>query len=222
MKHKPDQQEFESVRKKLKLMLVIQETIFLVFEGKNKIITYQLKIISTIHFIGDAQSERQTLIYSPPFCSSQTGYKMRACLFPFGYGSARGTHMSLFFVLMQSKNDAILEFPFNHKITFCLFDQSGAQKHIIDSFRPDIKSNSFQRPRSKMNIPSGIPKFCFLDNIIKDNSPYVRNDTMFIKITVDFIDLSDDMQRYALSLNPGIPTHRQHQLIQQEIEKRNQ
>jgi hypothetical protein len=45
---------------------------------------------------------------------------------------------------------------------------------------------------------------------------------MFIKITVDFIDLSDDIQRYASSLDPGIPTHRQHQLIQQEIEKRTQ
>jgi hypothetical protein len=102
-----------------------------VFEGKNKIITYQLKIISTIHFVGDAQSEKQTSIYSPPFCSSPTGYMMRVCLFPFGYGNARHTHMSLFFVLMQSKNDGILKFPFNYKVTFSLYDQSDEKKNIL-------------------------------------------------------------------------------------------
>ena len=45
---------------------------------------------------------------------------------------------------------------------------------------------------------------------------------MFIKITVDFSNLSDDIQHYALNLNPGLPTHKQYELIQQEIEKRTQ
>ncbi|CAF4286818.1 unnamed protein product, partial [Rotaria sordida] len=106
----------------------------------------------------DAQSERQTSIYSPPFYSSATGYKMRARLYLNGDGNARRTHMSLFFVLMRGPNDAILKFPFNYKVTFCLYDQTPQQRHIIDSFRPDIKSNSFQRPRSEMNIARGIPK----------------------------------------------------------------
>ncbi|CAF3836277.1 unnamed protein product, partial [Adineta steineri] len=110
----------------------------------------------------DTQSERQTSIYSPPFYSSPTGYKMRARLYLHGDGNARKTHMSLFFVLMLGPYDAILKFPFNYKVIFCLYDQTPQQRHIIDSFRPDIKSNSFQRPRSEMNIASGIPKFVSL------------------------------------------------------------
>ena len=168
----------------------------------------------------DAQSERQTSIYSPPFYSSSTGYKMRGRLYLHGDGNARRTHMSLFFVLMRSEYDSILKFPFNFKVTFCLYDQTPAQRHIIDSFRPDIKSNSFQRPRSEMNIASGIPKFFPLAMIEQDGNPYVRDDTIFIKIMVDFDDIPKMLLPYALSLNPGLPTNIQQAMIKKEAERR--
>ncbi|CAF1636685.1 unnamed protein product, partial [Rotaria sordida] len=168
----------------------------------------------------DAQSERQTSIYSPPFYSSPNGYKMRARLYLNGDGNARRTHISLFFVLMRSLNDPILKFPFKYKVTFCLYDQTSAQRHIIDSFRPDIKSSSFQRPRLEMNIASGIPKFFPLEAIQQEGNPYVRDDTMFIKTMVDFGDIPKTLLPYALSLNPGLPTHIQQAMIKQETERR--
>ena len=130
--------------------------------------------------------------------------------------------MSLFFVLMRSPNDAILKFPFNYKVTFCLYDQTPQHRHIIDSFQPDIKSNSFQRPRSEMNIGSGIPKFVPLAMIQQEGNPYVRDDTMFIKIMVNFSDMQKTLLLYALSLNPGLPMHAQQILIKQELERRTQ
>ena len=147
---------------------------------------------------------------------------MRARLYLNGDGNARRTHLSLFFVLMRSEHDAILKYPFNYKVTFCLRDQTPAQQHIIDSFRPDIESNSFQRPRSEMNIASGIPKFFPLDKIQQKDTPYVRDDTMFIKIMVDFGDTPKTLLPYALSLNPGIPTNVQQTIVRQEAEKRSQ
>jgi hypothetical protein len=170
----------------------------------------------------DAESERQVSIYSPPFYSSPTGYKMCVRLYLFGDGNARRTHISLFFVLMRSSNDPVLQFPFSYKVLFCLFDQSGQQRHIIDSFRPDTKSNSFQRPRCEMNIASGIPKFVALSKIQELDNPYVKLDTMFIKVMVDFANVPKTMLPYALNLNPGLPTHIQQQMIQQEIERRAQ
>jgi hypothetical protein len=170
----------------------------------------------------DAQSERQVSIYSPPFYSSPSGYKMCARLYLYGDGNARRTHMSLFFVLMRSKNDPLLQFPFRYKVVFCLFDQSGQRKHIIDSFRPDIKSNSFQRPRCRMNIASGIPKFVSLSTIQQPNNPYVQADTMFIKVMVDFGDLPKTVLPYAMNLNPALPTNYRERMIQQEIERQTQ
>jgi hypothetical protein len=147
---------------------------------------------------------------------------MRARLYLYGDGNARRTHLSLFFVLMRSEHDGILKFPFNYKVTFCLYDQTSAQRHIIDSFRPDIKSNSFQRPRSDMNIASGIPKFFPLAMIQQEENPYVRDDTMFIKIMVDFENMPKTLLPYALSLNPGLPTNIQQDMIKQEAERRAQ
>ncbi len=143
-------------------------------------------------------------------------------LYLHGDGNARRTHMSLFFVLMRSEYDPILKFPFNYKVTFCLYDQTPAQRHIIDSFRPDIKSNSFQRPRSEMNIASGIPKFFPLAMIQQEGNPYVRDDTMFIKVMIDFGDMAKTLLPFALALNPGFPTNVQHTMIKQEVERRAQ
>ncbi len=173
-------------------------------------------------FLADAQSEKQTSIYSPPFYSSPTGYKMRARLYLDGDGNARRTHLSLFFVLMRGEHDAILHFPFAYKVTFCLYDQTTEQKHIIDSFRPDIKSTSFQRPRSEMNIASGIPKFFPLAIIQQDNNPYVQNDTMFIKVMVHFNETPKTLLPYILGINPGLSISTQQIMIKQELEKRTQ
>ena len=170
----------------------------------------------------DAQSERQPSFYSPPFYSSPVGYKMRARLYLNGDGNARHTHMSLFFVLMRSAHDAILKFPFNYKVTFCLCDQTSNKRHIIDSFRPDIRSTSFQRPRSEMNIASGIPKFFPLTMIQQEGNPYVRDDTMFIRVTVDFGDVPRTLLPFAFSLNPGLPTAVQQELIKKEKERRDE
>ena len=138
---------------------------------------------------------------------------MRARLYLNGDGNARNSHMSLFFVLLRGRYDAILKFPFSFKVTFCLFDQTAQQRHIVDSFRPDIKSSSFQRPRSEMNIASGIPKFTPLSTIQMSNSPYVRDDTMFIKIMVDSVDRSDELSQYAIALDPGLPRHVRQQIV---------
>jgi hypothetical protein len=178
------------------------------------------KITNVAQKISDAIAERQTSIYSPPFYSSPTGYKMCMRLYINGDGQARRTHLSLFFVILRGDYDAILQWPFPFKITFCLYDQTNNQRHVIDSFRPDVKSNSFQRPRSNMNIASGIPKFCPLTVIQQDNNPYVRDDCMFIRCFVDFASTPKTMIPYICNLNPGFPTAVNRTMYQAEIERR--
>ncbi|CAF1384427.1 unnamed protein product [Adineta ricciae] len=202
------QQEVASLKQK------VDDAQYVSYDG-----TLIWKITSVKKKMRNAEFKWQTSIYSPPFYSSSSGYKMRVCLYLNGDGDARRTHMSLFFVLMRGPSDAMLKFPFNYKVTFCLYDQASQQRHIIDSFRPDIKSNSFQRPRSEMNIASGIPKFCPLRKIQMKDNPYVRDDTMFIKVMVDFGDMPKTLLPYALSLNPGLPKHEEQRLIQEKKNK---
>ncbi|CAF1453172.1 unnamed protein product [Adineta ricciae] len=183
--------------------------------------TFIWKITDVAQKISDAIAERQTSIYSPPFYSSSNGYKMCMRLYVNGDGQARRTHLSLFFVLLRGEYDAILDWPFSYKVTFCLFNQQD-KRHLIDSFRPDPKSNSFQRPRTGMNIASGIPRFCPLTSIHQANSPYVRDDCMFIRCIIDFGNMAKTMIPYVCSLNPGLPVNVQRSLLQAEAARRNE
>ena len=50
------------------------------------------------------------------FYTSRYGYKMCLRAYLNGDGTGRGTHLSLFFVLMRGPHDALLRWPFNQKV----------------------------------------------------------------------------------------------------------
>ena len=133
----------------------------------------------------EAVSGQQVSFFSPCFYTSRYGYKMCARIYLNGDGVGRGTHISVFFVVLRGQYDAILRWPFRQKVTFMLFDQDNVQ-HVIKAFRPDPNSPSFQRPRRETNIASGCPMFCSLTEL--NNHAYVRDDKMFLKIIVDITD----------------------------------
>uniref|UniRef100_A0A3Q4GWW6 TNF receptor-associated factor n=1 Tax=Neolamprologus brichardi TaxID=32507 RepID=A0A3Q4GWW6_NEOBR len=135
----------------------------------------------------DAIAGRAPAMFSPAFYTSKYGYKMCLRIYLNGDGTGRGSHLSLFFVVMRGLSDALLKWPFNQKVTLMLLDQSN-REHIIDAFRPDVTSSSFQRPVSEMNIASGCPLFCPLSKLDGKNT-YIRDDTIFIKAIVDLTGL---------------------------------
>ncbi|CAF1352859.1 unnamed protein product [Rotaria sp. Silwood1] len=167
----------------------------------------------------EAESRKHPSIVSPVFYSSPNGYKMRASLFLNGDGDVEGTHMSIYLVLYKGDYDAIVWWPFTIPVVFCLFDQTGQGLHIIDRFYPDATSSSSQKPTSEKNIASGVQKFCQLVVIKTKENCYVRDDTMFIKIMLDFGKTPRQILPYTLSLNPGLPEHIQEAMRCMEIEK---
>lgn len=52
----------------------------------------------------------------PAFYTSKYGYKMCLRIYLNGDGTGRGTHLSLFFVVMKGPNDPLLRWPFNQKV----------------------------------------------------------------------------------------------------------
>ena len=134
----------------------------------------------------EAVNGQKVSFYSPCFYTSRYGYKMCARIYLNGDGMGRGTHISLFFVVMRGEYDAILRWPFRQRVTFMLLDQDNVE-HVIYAFTPDPNSSSFQRPRRETNIASGCPTFCSIEEV--NNHAYVRDDTMFFKIIVDTSDL---------------------------------
>ena len=134
----------------------------------------------------EARTGQHVSTYSACFYTSRQGYKMCARIYLNGDGIGKGTHISIFFVVMRGQYDALLCWPFRQKVTFMLLDQDNVE-HVVDAFRPDPSSSSFQRPRRDMNIASGCPTFCSLSQL--NNHAYVKDDTMFIKVIVDTSDI---------------------------------
>ena len=132
--------------------------------------------------IRDAKIGRITSIYSPPFYTGRNGYKMCIRAYLNGDGSGEGTHLSIFFVLMKGEYDPLLQWPFDHKVSLVLVDQD-QRKHLVQTFKPNLQSNSFQRPKSDMNVASGCPEFAKLS--VLDDPSYVKDDIMYIKAIVD-------------------------------------
>ena len=130
----------------------------------------------------NAMNGKYMSIFSLPFYSSRYGYKMCLHLYIMGDGIGKGTHLSLFFVVMRGEFDNILQWPFTHKITFKLINQAGGSD-IIDTFQPDPMSNSFRKPKSDMNIASGCPRF--VSHTELDGGGFIVDDTIFIKCNID-------------------------------------
>ena len=99
-----------------------------------------------------------------------------------GDGSGKGTHLSFFLTVMKGEYDALLQWPFKQTVTLMLLGQDKL-KDVVQSFRPETTSSSFQRPRNEMNVASGCPMFAPLS--ILNNSSYVKEDAMFLKCKIE-------------------------------------
>ncbi|KFV14876.1 TNF receptor-associated factor 2, partial [Tauraco erythrolophus] len=142
------------------------------------------KITDVGRKLQDSVTGRTVSLYSPAFYTAKYGYKVCLRVYLNGDGTGKGTHVSLFFVVMRGDYDALLPWPFRHKVTFMLLDQNN-REHVIDAFRPDLTSASFQRPVSDMNVASGCPMFLPLAKLQSPKYAYVKEDTLFLKCIVE-------------------------------------
>ncbi|XP_010136819.1 PREDICTED: TNF receptor-associated factor 1, partial [Buceros rhinoceros silvestris] len=142
------------------------------------------KITDVGRKLQDSVTGRAVSLYSPAFYTARYGYKVCLRVYLNGDGTGKGTHVSLFFVVMKGDYDALLPWPFRHKVTFMLLDQNN-REHIIDAFRPDLTSASFQRPVNEMNVASGCPMFLPLSKLQSPKYAYVKEDTLFLKCIIE-------------------------------------
>ena len=126
----------------------------------------------------EAVSGRKLSFCSPCFYSRRDEYKICVRIYLNGDGTGRGTHISLFLVVLPGNFDGILRWPFRPRVTFTLMDQDHAED-VIGYFQ-----SPFEDPRRATNIANiGCPTFFSIEEL--NNHAYVRDDTMFIKIFVD-------------------------------------
>ncbi|XP_035493832.1 TNF receptor-associated factor 5 [Scophthalmus maximus] len=140
----------------------------------------------------DAEAKGQPpCLSSVPFHTGRCGYKMAVKAYLNGDGEGRGTHLSLYVVLMPGDFDALLPWPFRWTVSLSVLDQSGAGNNRSLSFRPDPASKSFQQPAAESvgNVAVGFSSFLPLNQLeTPGNGVYVKDDTLFVKIRNENMD----------------------------------
>jgi TNF receptor-associated factor 4 len=155
--------------------------------------------------MNEAKNKEGMELVSPPFYTSQYGYKLQvvknsstrvlvlisilsqASLFPNGNGAGEDSHISVYIKILPGEYDALLRWPFAHSVSFTLFDQSSCPEkacNIVESFIPDPTWKNFQRPSKEPDsLGFGFPKFVSHEMLKKRH--FMKDDTMFIRVKVD-------------------------------------
>ena len=143
-------------------------------------------------FLQSATKKEKEKLCSPPFYTGQYGYKLRAEAFLNGLGQGKGTHMSLYVVIMKGDYDAILPWPFQQRVDFILIDQHdyiNERQNKLWRLSCERNSDYFKRPSKTKSLGFGCPKFVSLEFLKTRN--YIRDNTMFIRIDVEPLESTD-------------------------------
>lgn len=80
--------------------------------------------------IAEAKTKDGVELVSPPFYTSQYGYKLQASLFLNGNGAGESSHVSVYIKILPGDYDALLRWPFSHSVSFTLFDQTTVTEKV--------------------------------------------------------------------------------------------
>ncbi|XP_028512613.1 TNF receptor-associated factor 1-like [Exaiptasia diaphana] len=133
------------------------------------------------------QEDRDIKLYSESFYTHKYGYKLKLRLYPNGVGVGKGTHASVFMVIMRGEYDAILTWPFDWKYNFTLLDQKpehSTRENFDGGYSsPDTSNHCYQRPKTNENVGIGRPKFVSHETLKTEN--YVVDGEVFIKFELE-------------------------------------
>uniref|UniRef100_A0A8D2J1S8 TNF receptor associated factor 1 n=1 Tax=Varanus komodoensis TaxID=61221 RepID=A0A8D2J1S8_VARKO len=146
--------------------------------------TFLWKITEVHQKFYEAACGKVCSFHSPAFYTSRYGYKLCMKIFLNGEGRATGTHVSLFIALLRGGYDALLQWPFPHKITLMLLSQN-PREHLLNTIHPEATSKAFQRPTTETNEACGFPWFVSLTKLQSPTYAYIREGALFLKCIIE-------------------------------------
>ena len=161
-----------------------QQSTLAQLQAKKALVTY--KFTEYAHY-----KAAYDTVYSPPFCTSRGGYKMRISVHVSGTSEAGGAHdhISVYAYLEKGENDNLLPWPFTGEVTVELLNQLDDRNHHSKTitFLPDRQSS--QRVNDKrLSRGWGIPRYISHSDLGHDpakNCQYLKDDCLYFRISVD-------------------------------------
>lgn len=156
---------------------------------KNEVHSYNGELVWIIPDVhpkwAEAGNNPDSVLSSPPFYTSPSGYKARIDLYLNGRGQDWGLNMSFFLVIMKGEYDPVRTWPFNHHVQFSLMGQGASTGNdVIKHLQPNPRDPAFARPVAGRNFPDDAHAHCAIPLEHLCSQAYVDDDTLFVKVIV--------------------------------------
>ena len=132
--------------------------------------------------MAQAKLGKVVALHSAPCYTKQYEYKYCVRLYLQGDGEGRGTHISIFFVVMKSEFDELLQWPMRKQVIIQLLNLRNEADSVIETFFSNTRLSSFQRPTENMNVAVEYPRLISIEQFL--NRGFVKDNSTFIKVTV--------------------------------------
>ncbi len=129
--------------------------------------------------------EASRLFTSPSFYTSSNGYHLNVRVNSNGYRYGEGTHVSIFTHVIDGKYDFELSWPIVGNVHFALLNQLEDNNHYVKTY--NIHKGQNVRVRRQRGFFEFIPHSA-LDYHPVTNTQYLKDDTLYFKVAVDFPD----------------------------------
>ena len=132
--------------------------------------------------MAQAKLGKVVALHSAPCYTKQYEYKYCVRLYLQGDGEGKGTHISIFFVVMKSEFDELLRWPMRKQVIIQLVNLRNEADSVIETFFSNTRLSSFQRPTENMNVAVEYPRLISIEQFL--NRGFVKDNSTFIKVTV--------------------------------------
>ena len=132
--------------------------------------------------MAQAKLGKVAALHSAPCYTKQYEYKYCVRLYLQGDGEGKGTHISIFFVVMKSEFDELLQWPMRKQVIIQLVNLRNEADRVIETFFSNTRLSSFQRPTENMNVAVEYPRLISIEQFL--NRGFVKDNSTFIKVTV--------------------------------------
>ena len=139
----------------------------------------------------EIRKEESECWFSPAFYIHVGGYKMCLSIFANGWGTGKGTHVSVGVYMMKGEFDSHLKWPFKGEITVELVNQKEGGKNYerkpVKHTDSDRRDSYFQRVTEGERAERGwgLPQFISHADLYKpeEGKEYLLNDTLIFRVT---------------------------------------
>ena len=123
--------------------------------------------------------------HSPPFYSAPGGYKLCLCVVANGCGDGKGTHVSIFVYLQKGEHDDLLQWPFEHDVTYGILNWERDENHVIRTLNfktAPTKCKERVTSQERWCLAWGIPQFLLQSSLSDGDTQYLHNDCLCLVV----------------------------------------